>query len=49
MEVNEPVDRTDLSYAVEALIKEARANDLEDHEIQEVLGNYSTAVKKDRV
>jgi hypothetical protein len=45
MKVNDPIDDVELSYAVEALCIEALENDLEPHEIVEVLERTQKAVK----
>jgi len=49
MKVNDPFDRTELAYAIEALCIEARANDVEEYEIQEVLENTAKAIENDRL
>lgn len=46
MKVTDPIDKTDLSYAIEALITEAREHGMEDEEIREVLDIYERAFER---
>ena len=45
MKVNDPIDNVELSYAVEALCIEALENDLEPHEVADVLKQTQKAVE----
>ncbi|MDB9247485.1 hypothetical protein PN419_00490 [Halorubrum ezzemoulense] len=46
MKVTAPIDKTDLDYALEEVIEEARANDLDDDQIRERLDAYERAIKR---
>jgi DNA-binding transcriptional regulator YhcF (GntR family) len=47
IKISNPVDQTELSYAVEELVIEAREQGLETHEISTVLERTQRAVESD--
>lgn len=48
-QVSNPVDKTELSYAIEELAIEALENGMEQEEIADVLERYSRAAKKNDI
>ena len=46
IEVSDPTDDVELSYAIEILVIEAQENNMDQEEIHDVLRRYTRAVKR---
>lgn len=49
IKVEDPKDDVELNYALESVILAAKENGVEEHKIEDILGNYQKAVKEGRV